>query len=442
MGRVISADHTVIAYERSGSGPAVILVGGGLDDGSENVPLAAALSARFTVYNYARRGRAESTDTSPYDVAREIEDIDAIIAEAGGTAHLYGVSTGGALALEAAAAGSRVGRIGVYEVPYNATDDDWPQLWRNYVRDVNAVLSDGRRGDAVELFLRVTGASESDIAGMRSAPFWPALETQAHTLPYDAATLGDGQPPRERLTTIAQPTLVITGDDRPAGAPTWIMALDSAADVIADCLPHARRVTLDGQGHVADPTAVVPVLERFFADDGSGEDNGYRFGITEAAHHGDERTALIGVLQRQRDLVAWKLRDATEAVLRQAQTSSGMSMHGLVQHLTNVERSWIRDVFAGQRGLRYDWTDEDPDAEWRVPTDTTMTELLADYAAEARLCDAVAAGATSLDQISATRNMSLRWILLHLIEETARHLGHLDLLREQADGSTGEEPTE
>ncbi len=264
MGRVISKDCTVISYERSGSGPVVVLVGGGLDDGSENVPLAAALSPRFTVYNYARRGRGESTDTSPYDVAREIEDIDALIEEAGGTAHLYGVSTGGALALEAAAAGSPIGNIGVYEVPYNATDDDWPQLWRNYVEEVNTALSDGRRGDAVELFMRATGSSENDVAGMRSAPFWPALEAQAHTLAYDAATLGDGQPPRERLATIAQPTLVITGDDRPAGAAKWIMALDGSADAIADCLPHAERVTLEGQGHVADPTAIVPVLERFF----------------------------------------------------------------------------------------------------------------------------------------------------------------------------------
>ncbi|HEY5783438.1 MAG TPA: alpha/beta hydrolase [Microlunatus sp.] len=264
MGQVTSRDGTVISYERSGSGPVIILVGGGLDDGSENVPLAVALSPRFTVYNYARRGRGESTDTSPYDVAHEIEDIDALIAEVGGTAHLYGVSTGGALALEAAAAGSHVGCIGVYEVPYNATDDDWPQLWRNYVVDVHAAVSDGRRGDAIELFLRVTGASDNDVAGMRSAPFWPALEAQAHTLPYDAATLGDGQPPRERLATIAQPTLVITGDDRPPGAAQWVMALDGSADAVADCLPHARRVTLEGQGHVADPTAVVPVLERFF----------------------------------------------------------------------------------------------------------------------------------------------------------------------------------
>jgi len=177
-------------------------------------------------------------------------------------------------------------------------------------------------------------------------------------------------------------------------------------------------------------------------DDGSGTANGIRFGITEAAHHGDERTTLLGVLQRQRELVGWKLRDVPDEVLNVATTPTGMSLPGLVRHLKNVERSWLRDVFAGQHGLAYDWTEQDPEAEWRVPAGTRMADLMADYAAESRLCDAVVSAAVSLDAVSAQRDMSLRWILLHLIEETARHLGHIDLLREQADGSTGEEPSQ
>ncbi|WP_169515604.1 DinB family protein [Glaciibacter superstes] len=177
-------------------------------------------------------------------------------------------------------------------------------------------------------------------------------------------------------------------------------------------------------------------------DDGSGTSNGTRFGITEAAHHGDERTAMLGVLQRQRDLVGWKLRGAPDEVLSSVATATGMSLHGLVRHLTNVERSWLRGVFAGQQELVYDWTEEDPDAEWRMPACATMVGLLAEYAAESRLCDAVVTAASSLDVVSVQRDLSLRWILLHLIEETARHLGHIDLLREQADGSTGEEPSE
>lgn len=159
------------------------------------------------------------------------------------------------------------------------------------------------------------------------------------------------------------------------------------------------------------------------------------------AHHGDERTTLLGVLQRQRDLVAWKLKDASDQALNSVTTQSGMSLHGLVRHLTNVERSWLRDVFAGQHGLRYDWTEDDPEAEWRVPAGTTMDGLLAGYAEESRRCDAVVTAMSSLDVTSVHRDMSLRWILLHLVEETARHLGHIDVLREQADGSTGEEPT-
>jgi uncharacterized damage-inducible protein DinB len=176
-------------------------------------------------------------------------------------------------------------------------------------------------------------------------------------------------------------------------------------------------------------------------DDGSGTQNGKRFGITEAAHHGDERTVLLGVLQRQRDLVDWKLRNGPDEVLGAAATATGMTLHGIVRHLTNVERSWVRDVFAGQPELVFDWTEDDPEAEWHLPAGTAIAQLLDEYAAEAARCDEVVAATASLDTPSRQRDMSLRWILLHLIEETARHLGHIDLLRELADGHTGEEPT-
>jgi len=175
-------------------------------------------------------------------------------------------------------------------------------------------------------------------------------------------------------------------------------------------------------------------------DDAGGTENGTRHGVTEPAHRGDEATALLGFLQRQRELVAWKVGDAPEQALRSVTTPTGLSAHGVVRHLTNVERSWVRDVFAGQDGLTYDWTDDDPDGELHVPDDVTMAQLVADYVAETARCDAVVA-AHHLDDVSAQRGFSLRWVLLHLLEETARHLGHLDLLREQADGSAGEEPT-
>lgn len=174
-------------------------------------------------------------------------------------------------------------------------------------------------------------------------------------------------------------------------------------------------------------------------DNGSGTDNGVRHGIAEPAQHGDESTVLLGYLRRQRDLVAWKVGDASDGVLRSVESRTGLTVHGVVRHLTNVERSWLRDRFAGQTGLSFDWTDDDPDGELHVPPDITMADLLSDYAAEAKRCDEVI-GSHALDATSSRGGFSLRWILLHLVEETSRHLGHLDLLRENADGRTGEGP--
>jgi pimeloyl-ACP methyl ester carboxylesterase len=263
MNRVTSKDGTSIAYERTGSGPAVILVTGGLDDGSENAPLAAELAEHFTAYNYNRRGRGESGDTLPYAVEREIEDIEALVAEAGGSAHVYGVSSGGALALEAAAAGIAIDKLAVYEVPYNMADD-WPQRWREYVEQLEAVLDEGRRGDALELFMRLAGSSDEVIAGARKSPYWPTMEDVAHTLAYDAACLGDGQPPTSRLAEITQPTLVATGGAHPSEPASWVLALDPAADAIAASIPQAERQTAEGQSHVVDAKAFAPVLQRFF----------------------------------------------------------------------------------------------------------------------------------------------------------------------------------
>jgi pimeloyl-ACP methyl ester carboxylesterase len=265
MNRVTSKDGTSIAYDRQGDGPAVILVGGAIDDGSENAPLATELATRFTVYNYARRGRGDSGDTLPYAVEREIEDLEALIAEAGGSAHLYGVSSGGALGLEAAAAGIAVDTLAVYEVPYNLADDG-PHWHRGDGEKVEALLAEGRRGDVVELFMRTVGSSEEDIAGARTSPMWPGLEAIAHTLAYDAACVGDGHPPTARLATITRPTLVATGggspDSHAGGLPPGFF--EQAADAIAAAIPQAERLTFEGQGHVADPKAVAPVLERFF----------------------------------------------------------------------------------------------------------------------------------------------------------------------------------
>jgi uncharacterized damage-inducible protein DinB len=177
------------------------------------------------------------------------------------------------------------------------------------------------------------------------------------------------------------------------------------------------------------------------ATDGSGDANGLRGGVTEPAHVGDERTTLLGFLQRQRDLVAWKMRDASDETLASVRMPSGLTLHGIVRHLENVERSWFREFFAGEIGLRFDWTDEDPDADMRAEG-VPMAALLAAYAAETKLCDEVIAAAPSLDAtaVDPDGTYSLRWVIVHMIEETGRHLGHIDLLREQADGAVGEGP--
>jgi pimeloyl-ACP methyl ester carboxylesterase len=260
---VASKDGTAIAYDRVGAGPAVVLVGGGLTDRSENGPLVPALAEHFTVLNHDRRGRGASGDAATYEVGREVEDIDALITAAGGSAHLYGVSSGGALALEAAAAGSAVGKVAVYEVPYDRAPD-WVEAWKAYTEELDRALAADDRGAAFEAFLRVTGTPEEHLARMRQEPFWTDLEAMAHTLQYDAACLGNGQPPTDRLATIRQPVLVLTGDQRPPDAARWVQSLDDAADAIAAAIPGAERETLVGQGHVASPDAVAARLTRFF----------------------------------------------------------------------------------------------------------------------------------------------------------------------------------
>jgi pimeloyl-ACP methyl ester carboxylesterase len=275
MNRVTSKDGTSISYERSGRGPGVILVGGGLVDPVtgragrwENAPLATELAQHVTVWNYDRRGRGDSGDTLPYAMEREIEDIEALIAEAGGRAHLYGVSSGGALALEAAAAGAAVDSVAVYEVPY-CVAGDMVRRAREFVEQLGPALADGRRGDALELFMRFAGSSEEDIAGARRSPWWPGLEALAHTLAYDAACMGDYRPATARLATITQPVLVATGGVSPdsrvgmGGLPPDFF--EQAADAIAASIPKAQRRTFEGQGHVADARVAVPLLERFFS---------------------------------------------------------------------------------------------------------------------------------------------------------------------------------
>ena len=257
-----SKDGTTIAFDKQGDGPALILVNGAMStrsDGS-NPELARLLAQRFTVYAYDRRGRGDSGDTKPYAVGREIEDIDALIDNAGGYAFLYGHSSGGCLALEAAVKLSdKVKKLAMYEVPYN-DDPEAQKAWGTYIKNLTEALASNRRGDAVALFMAYVGMPAAQIEGMRHAPFWSGMEALAPTLAYDhTAIMGnDGSIPRERAARVQVPTLVMTGG---SGAPFML----ETAKTLSTTIPHARLRTLEGQAHDVHPEALAPVLAEFFA---------------------------------------------------------------------------------------------------------------------------------------------------------------------------------
>jgi pimeloyl-ACP methyl ester carboxylesterase len=265
MNTVTSKDGTAIAFDRSGEGPALILVGGAFQHRAidpSTARLAELLSPTFTVYHYDRRGRGDSGDTAPYTVEREIDDIDALIQDAGGTASLFGMSSGVVLALEAAAHGLAVKKLALYEPPF-IVDGSRPPLPDDYRERLTELLADGQRGDAVALFMTEgVGVPAEVVAPMRTLPFWSGLEAVAHTLEYDAAIMGDtmhGDPlPAGAWAAVTIPTLVADGGASPAWARNAVAAL-------VEVLPDARRRTLEGQTHEVDPEILAPVVEEFLA---------------------------------------------------------------------------------------------------------------------------------------------------------------------------------
>jgi pimeloyl-ACP methyl ester carboxylesterase len=262
MNSVHSADGTAIAYDRSGEGPALVLVGGALSTRADATSQAQLLAPRFAVVAYDRRGRGASGDRAPYAVEREIEDLDALIDDAGGTAYLYGHSSGAVLALEAARRLSgKVTRLAVYEPPF-IVDASRPPVPADYVAHVHALVATGRRGDAVAYFMRdAVLVPDEVITQMRTSPIWPGLEAIAHTLVYDGAVMGEstlGDPaPVRAFVDVAVPTLVMDG----GASPEWI---HHAAGLLTETLPDARRQTLEGQTHAADPGAIAHELMAFF----------------------------------------------------------------------------------------------------------------------------------------------------------------------------------
>jgi pimeloyl-ACP methyl ester carboxylesterase len=266
MPNVISKDGTRIAYDKVGKGPAVILVEGatGVRATGSSAKIAGLLASRFTVYSYDRRGRGESTDTKPYAVRREIEDIEALIDVAGGSAYLYGKSSGGALVLEAAIVlKDKVKKLAVYEVPYDSSEDA-VKAWREYRVKLAQLLAADRRGDAVVLFMKSAGVQDDVIAGMRNAPAWPMLEAMAPTLQYDAEALGEDRTvPTDRVSRILSPVLILDGGASLAAMPF----MRASAEALAKAIPNAERRTLEGQRHDVDPNVLAPVLAEFFGDE-------------------------------------------------------------------------------------------------------------------------------------------------------------------------------
>ncbi|EDY53976.1 MULTISPECIES: alpha/beta hydrolase [Streptomyces] len=257
--KTLSRDGTPIAYARTGQGPAVILVSGAMSTGGTVAPLAVPLSERFDVLVYDRRGRGASGDTAPYAVAREVDDLAALIETAGGEASLCGVSSGGALVLEAAASGLPVRRVAVYETPFADFLDGGAEGNAEYTRRLDAALAEGRRGDAVELFLRLTGMGEEMIQGARQSPMWPGMEAVAPTLAYDNAVMAGGLVPRDRLASITVPVLAVAG----GASPEWMR---EGTRAVAEAAPKGSYRVLEGQTHMVDPTALAPVLTEFFTD--------------------------------------------------------------------------------------------------------------------------------------------------------------------------------
>jgi pimeloyl-ACP methyl ester carboxylesterase len=270
MYTVASADGTTIAFDQLGEGLPIILVGGAFSYRAfpKLVELTELLAERFTVINYDRRGRGGSGDTEPYSVDRELDDLQALIDAAGGSASLWGWSSGGVLALRAAAAGMPVERLAVYEPPFTV-DDSGHLPPADFDVTLAELTAAGRRGAAAGYFLRKgMGIPTPFVAMMRITPFWSKLKATALTLPYDVAVMDcaeRGKPlGSEQWASVTMPTLVLAGEKSPA-------QLQGGARALAGVLPNAHYRALEGQSHNVSMGALAPVLAEFYAGHARGD---------------------------------------------------------------------------------------------------------------------------------------------------------------------------
>ncbi|MEO6826649.1 MAG: alpha/beta fold hydrolase [Microbacteriaceae bacterium] len=257
---VTSHDGTTLAFETTGSGPAVILVDGAMcfRESGPMRPIARQLVDHFTVYLYDRRGRGESGDTVPFAIDREIEDLDAIITATGGAACVLGISSGAALVLAAAArlGSERIDRIALFEPPYLSADG--LSAAAAYTKELTTALAEGRNADAVGLFLQRVGVPPEGIQAMRNAPTWKAMEALAPTLAYDNALMGDGTVPVSLAKQVEVPTLTLVGGASPA-------FLRYGGAEVAKAIPGARVEVIEGQTHAVAADAIASHLIPFFS---------------------------------------------------------------------------------------------------------------------------------------------------------------------------------
>lgn len=264
MQTVTSKDGTIIAFDQCGEGPALILVPGALQHRAFDRPteeLAEMLAPHFTVYHYDRRGRGDSTDTLPYAVEREIEDLDALIDYAGGSAFVYGISSGAALGMQASIKlEGKIKKLVMYEVPYSA-DLDTRQAWAAFTRELNEHLAADRRSEAVAVFLKQLGSTAEELEGMSHAPVWPLFEAVAPTIAYDAAILGpEADVPVATARQVTVRTLVMAGN---APSP-YMQSMHDTVTTLVQTIPNAQQRILEGQNHFVESDALAPVLIEFF----------------------------------------------------------------------------------------------------------------------------------------------------------------------------------
>jgi pimeloyl-ACP methyl ester carboxylesterase len=265
MHTVTSKDGTTIAFDRVGSGPAVILVNGAMAYRAFDLSmahLAELLGQHFTAYNYDRRGRGASSDTQPFAKEREIEDLKALVEDAGGKAMVFGISSGGVLSLDAAAVTPGIPKVAVYE-PALIVDDSRQPVPDDYTEHLTTLAAEGKRDEAVEYFLTQAVSIPAEYIGgiKQDQATWSGMTGVAHTIAYDAAFVGtvmQGKPlPTDRWVRVTLPVLVADG----GASDAWI---HHAADALAKVLPHAIRHTLAGQTHMVDPKVLAPVIIEFF----------------------------------------------------------------------------------------------------------------------------------------------------------------------------------